>query len=223
MSDKMINVIITLIVIISIIVAFLLMYYSPKKDNQELQTNNKEVDKIAIFNEEIDRNIDNAIGHFTVSMENYELNNTNININFNVKKVENGTFIIENILLNDEELDVNLGENIIDFELGTIKEDKKSTFLYITTNKGAQDGEGDVVIINNSGNILYQNKKAYLEELDDEKYLVKEKYCDLLTSLSCEANNLDDLAFKNITYKSINSQLVNIEFEELTIGDVCYN
>ena len=222
MSDKLINVIVGLIVVLSIVVAILLMYYSPKRTNQ-LNEEKKEVDKIELFNEEIDKNRENAIGHFSITMENYELNNTNINLKFNVKKEADSTFVIEDVLLDDKKLDVEFNDVIIDFDLGVIKENDDSMFIYITTNTGSQDGEGDVVIINNSGNILYQNKSAYLEELDDEKYLVKEKYCGLLMSLSCKDSNLDDLAFKNITYKSINGQLVNIEFDQLYVKDVCYN
>lgn len=222
MSDRKINIIITLVVLLSIVASILLMYYSPKKNNTVVE-NNKDIDKIAIFNEEVDKNRNTAIGHFTITIDNYELNKKNINMEFNVKKNKDNTFTIEKVLLDEKTLNLNISDKIIDFELGTIKEDKKDIFMYIITNKGTQDGEGDVIIINNNGDVLYQNQDGYLEILDDEKYLVKEKYCDLLINLSCENNNLEDLAFKNLTFKSINYQLVNIDLKEVKVKDICYN
>lgn len=221
MSNKKINLIIILIIILSIFISIILMEYSPKRNNINI-TESKEVDKIKILNEDIDKNIINARSYFTVTLSNYELSSKTINVEINVKKTKNDLLKIDNILIDNNNININLNQEIIDFEIGIIKEDNDNKFMYLITTTGSQDTEGDVVIFNNSGNILYQNNKAFLEVLDDEKYLIKEKYCGVLNSLSCIDNNIEDIAFKNITYKSINGQLVNIDYQEIKIGDVCY-
>lgn len=222
LSDKKINIIIFFIVILSIVISFELMKHSPKK-NEINNIEVKQVDKIKVLNSDIDNNFVNNSGYFTVSLDNFSLNDVTINMDINVRKNKNSTYKIDSILLNENEVIVNLSPNIIDFNVGVIKENKDNVFLYLVTNRGSQDGEGDIVIINNNGNILYQNNSAFLEKLNDNKYLVKEKYVDSLINLKCSDGNLDDTAFKNITYKSINGQLVNINYQELKVGDVCYN
>lgn len=222
LSDKRINVIIIVIVVLSIFISYELMKHSPRK-NEINNIEVKHVDKIKALNGEIDKNFKNNNGYFTVSLENFDLNDVTISLNINVRKNNNGTYKIDNVMLNNNYVYLNLNQEIIDFNIDVIKENKKNIFIYITTNKGSQDGEGDVVIINNNGNILYQNNNAFIENLDNYKYLVKEKYVDVLINLSCNNNKLDDIAFKNITYKSINGQLVNINYVELKVSDVCYN
>lgn len=222
MSEKRINIIIVFIVIISIIASFLLMKYSPK--NREVNEEKvKIVDKIKAVNSDIDRNFSNNNGYFTINLDNYDLAGVNISVDINVRKLSGSVYTIDNVKINDNVIDVKLNKEIIDFDIGVIKENNKSVFLYLTTNKGTQDGEGDTVIVNNNGNILYQNNSSFMEELDDYKYLVKEKYVGTLIGLTCKDSKLDEVAFKNITYKSINGQLVNINFEELKVSDVCYN
>ena len=222
MSDKNINIIIIVIVLLSIFVSFELMKHSPRR-NEINKIEVKQVDKIKALNNEIDSNFKNNNGYFTISLENYELNNVTINMDVNVRKNINSTYKIDSVVLNNNKIYVNFNQNIVDFDIGVIKENNKNVFLYFRTNKGSQDGEGDVVIINNNGNILYQNNSAFIEELNDYKYIVKEKYVKTLMNLTCKDNDLNDIAFKNITYKSINSQLVNINYQELKISDVCYN
>lgn len=222
MSEKKINLIIIIIVILSIIISYELMKHSPKK-NEFNNIEVKQVDKIKTINDDIDKNFTNNNGHFTIGMDNFELNNNNITMDINVRKNNNNTYTIDNIMINNSIIKTNLNKEITDFNIGVIKENNKNIFIYLTTNKGSQDGEGDVIIINNNGNILYQNNSAYLETLGDDKYLVKEKYFDILMNLKCNNSKLDDIAFKNITYKSINAQLVNINYQELKISDVCYN
>lgn len=222
MSEKRINIIIVFIVIISIIASFLLMKYSPK--NREVNEEKvKIVDKIKAVNSDIDRNFSNNNGYFTINLDNYDLAGVNISVDINVRKLSGSVYTIDNVKINENVIDVKLNKEIIDFDIGVIKENNKSVFLYLTTNKGTQDGEGDTVIVNNNGNILYQNNSSFMEELDDYKYLVKEKYVGTLIGLTCKDSKLDEVAFKNITYKSINGQLVNINFEELKVSDVCYN
>ena len=222
MSEKKINLIIIIIVILSIFISFELMRHSPKK-NEVIKTEIKQIDKIKVLNNDIDKNFKNNNGYFTVSLENFNLNDVTVNLNINVRKNNNGTYKIDNVTINNNFVHLNLNQEIIDFNVNVIKENKKNVFIYISTNKGSQDGEGDVVFLNNNGNILYQNNSAFIENLNNDKYLVKEKYVPTLINLSCQNNKLDDIAFKNITYKSINGQLVNINYEELKISDVCYN
>jgi len=222
MSDKKINIIIILIIVLSIFASIMLMYYSPKRNNVDIPST-IEVDKIKKFNNDIDNNIINSKSYFTVLLSKYELSDKTINVDINVvKNTKNNTFKIEKILVDNTLLDIKMNSDIIDFEVGIIKENDESKFMYLVTNKGTQDGEGDVIIFNNSGNILYQNNKAYIEQLDDERYLVKEKYIDLLANLTCDDNDIEDIAFKNVIYKSINGQLVNIDYQEIKIGDICY-
>lgn len=198
------------------------MKYSPK--NREASDKEiKIVDKIKAVNSDIDRNFNNNNGHFTINLDNYDLAGVNVNMDINVRKLSGAVYTIDNVKINDNVIDIKLNKEIIDFNIGVIKENNKNVFLYLTTNKGTQDGEGDTVIINNNGNILYQNNSSFMEELDDNKYLVKEKYVGTLIGLTCKDKKLDEIAFKNMTYKSINGQLVNINFEELKIKDVCYN
>lgn len=223
MSDKKINLIIIFIVILAIIISFVLMEYSPKKNNLDPIDKFIEVDKIKILNEDIDKNINTNVSYFTISLSNYVISDKTINLAINVKKNKNATIKIDKVLVNNNSINFNTNEEIIDFKIGTIKENNKDKFIYITTTTSSLDGEGDVIIINNIGNILYQNKSAFLEELDNEKYLIKEKYCDVLINLVCKDNNTDAIAFKNLTYKSINGQLVNIDYQELKIKDVCYD
>lgn len=222
MSDKKVNIIIIIIVLLSIFASIMLMYYSPKRNNVEIPST-IEIDKIKKFNNDIDNNISNSTSYFTVLLSKYELSEKTVNIDINVvKNTKNNTFKIEKILVDNVLVDAKINSDIIDFDIGVIKENDESKFMYLITKTGSQDAEGDVIIFNNSGNILYQNNKAYIEQLDNEKYLVKEKYIDLLANLTCEGNDTDDIAFKNVTYKSINGQLVNIDYNEIKIGDICY-
>lgn len=221
MSDRKINIIIIAIVILSIFAAVMLMHYSPKRNNIDI-TETKAVDKIKILNDEISKSITNSKSHFTVTLSNYELNDKTINMDINVKKNKDETLQIDRILIDNNVINIRTNPSFIDFRIGIIKEDEESKFMYLTTTTGSQDGEGDVIIFNNSGNILYQNNKAFLETLDNESYLIKEKYCDALITLTCQDNDIDDIAFKNITYKSINGQLVNIDYQEIKIADICY-
>lgn len=222
MSDKKVNIIIIIIVLLSIFASIMLMYYSPKRNNVEIPST-IEIDKIKKFNNDIDNNISNSTSYFTVLLSKYELSEKTVNIDINVvKNTKNNTFKIEKILVDNVLVDAKINSDIIDFDIGVIKENDESKFMYLITKTGSQDAEGDVIIFNSSGNILYQNNKAYIEQLDNEKYLVKEKYIDLLANLTCEGNDTDDIAFKNVTYKSINGQLVNIDYNEIKIGDICY-
>ena len=222
LSDKKINIIIILIVILSIVISYELMVHSPKR-NETNGIEVKPVDKIVNFNHEVSDNISNNKGYFTVNLSNYELNDKFINMDVNIKKKNSNTYIIDSIVIDNYTVDVDFNNEIINFRIGVIKENKKNIFIYLVTNNGSQDGEGSVVVINNSGYVLYQNNSAYLDENSDEKYLIKEKYCDNLMTLSCSDSNLEDIAFRNKTYKSVNGQFVIMNMEEIKVEDVCYN
>lgn len=222
MSDKKINIIIAVIVVLSIVVSYELMQHSPKR-NEVINIETKQIDKIVKLNQDIKDNFKNNAGYFTVSLNNYELNGLTINMDINVRIRRNNTYIIDSVVVNNNVVNISLNQEIIDFKVGQIKENNKNMYLYLVTNRGSQDGEGDVIVINNNGYVLYQNNSAFIDELNDDKYLIKEKYCDSLISLICNESNVDDVAFRNKTYKSINGQFVIIDDEEIKISDVCYN